>query len=132
MSRCYEVTVEIDRIPVAKAKQVFEACDEEWSFENDFQWRDFRSLRMLTPEEVDRLGKRSKRLVSLSRTGQDNLCAGVTEQELAERLVRAIWRACGGYVAVKVRATYLDALPPGEEYVYDKEVFKRMKKGVRK
>jgi hypothetical protein len=126
MSRFYEVTIKVERIPVFKAAKVLAACQEEWTVEDDIQWCDARGS-FLEQEDIERLTRNSRRLVTLQCTGQDNLCGGVSEKELSDRIAQAVWQACGSFVPVTVWTTNPDALPT-DSYVYDRQVFRLMRK----
>jgi len=126
MSRFYEVTIQVERLPLAKAARVLAACQEEWTVEDDIRWFDAH-WHLLEQEDIERLAKHSRRLVTLQCKGQDNLCGGLTEKELADRVAQAVWQACGSFVPVTVGMTNLDALPT-DSYIYDRQIFRLMKK----
>jgi len=65
-------------------------------------------------------------------TARGNLCGGESEEEFADRLAAAIWRANScAYCKVEVRATFLEDVPY-ETHVRDREAFKRLKDEVYK
>jgi len=53
------------------------------------------------------------------------LCAGETEEEFADRLAKAIWKANGAFCPVEVQATYLDQLPY-EEHCRNEDDYVRL------
>ena len=112
MSRWYEISVTIKNYKAGRLKQIEQACREEWSF---------------APEDFirERTDPRKRRYDQLTATAQGNLCLGEQEHELANRLVRGIWKANGGYCYVVVHATYLENLPY-ETYTFDEDEFKFM------
>mgnify|MGYP001570005501 CR=1 FL=1 len=114
MSRMYEMTVEIKNHKTGNLKKIIRACREEWSFEAD----DF------SQEKTDPLKRRCDKLIA---TAQESLCGGETEQEFADRLARAIWKANGGCCEVSVQAMCLEN-PPYESYTFDEEDYERMTK----
>ncbi len=104
MSRHYEMDLCVRRAKPDRVDAIKEAAAEQWSFED---WH-----AVDDPDNPSSFGS----------TGRDNLCGGEGEEEFAERLVRAIWKANGGYCEVEVKATYLEALPY-EVYSFDEEAF---------
>ncbi len=88
----------------ARATDIKEAAEAEWPFDAD-DWRPCGHPDDLTAFEA-------------SATG--NLGAVLTEQELAHRLIRAIWVANGDYCEVGVSATRLEDMPY-EDYRLDRE-----------
>ena len=114
MSRLYEMTVEIKDYKARNLKKIVRACREEWNFTPDDFIRD----------RTDPLAQRYDKIIA---TAQGNLCGGEEEQEFADRLVRAIWKANSGYCYVEVHAMYLESLPY-ETYTFDEENYERMKK----
>jgi hypothetical protein len=124
MSRSYEITVEVENIPVGKAFAVRQACCAEWDFdEKDAQWTDSRTQQALVSEDIIRLEIWAKRrYVGLRLTGTSELGGGELEKEFVERLMQAVWQACGKYVPVRVRALLLDDLP-WETYVLDQQAY---------
>ena len=112
MSRLYEMTVEIKDYKARNLNKIVRTCRKEWNFAPD----DF--IR----ERTDPLKRRYDKVLA---TAQGSLCLGEQEHEFANRLVRGIWRANGGYCYVEVHATYLENLPY-ETYTYDQDDFKFM------
>jgi len=106
------MTVEIKDYKARNLNKIVRTCRKEWNFAPD----DF--IR----ERTDPLKKRYNKLVA---TAQGSLCLGEKEQEFADRLVRAIWKANGGYCYVEVHATYLENLPY-DTYTYGEDDSKFM------
>jgi len=61
----------------------------------------------------------------LNACGQSSLYGGEGEEEFAERLVAAIWKANGAYCSVHVMATYLENLP-FDDYCFDESDYARL------
>jgi len=110
MSRNYSMTVFVADYDTEKAAAIREAAEEEWNFDD---WR-----------EVPRHDKPPQ----LAGWGDDVLCGGETEDEFADRLAKAIWRANGAYCGVEVHAVFLDDLPR-EVYQPDHEDYRRLMEG---
>jgi len=113
VSRSYEATVTIKDFAPGRLKQITRACRREWDFAQD----DF--IR----EKTDPLKRRFDKVIA---TAQGSLCGGEEEHEFANRLVRAVWKANGGYCYVEVQATCLEELPH-ETFTYDEDDFTTMK-----
>ena len=92
MSRFYEMSVEVSGHDSAKVAEVQAAAEQEWPFADWWFAGDDNAATM-------------------HASGQDNLYGGETEEDFAERLSLAIWRANTGYCRVSVDATYLENLP---------------------
>ena len=107
MSRYYEMDLCVHRANPDRVDAVKKAAAEEWPFE------DWYSLGY--PDTPTSFGS----------SGRDNLYGGESEKEFAERLVRAIWEANGGYCEVEVRATYLEELPY-ETYSFDEDEYEKL------
>jgi len=86
MSRHYQMDVLIQEHNKDKRPEIFEAIYEQWPFEDD---------------ECSEFGF----------TGRSSLCGGEGEDEFAERIAHAIWKANGDFCVVRVTATCLDNLP---------------------
>ena len=112
MSRAYEMTVEIKDYKARNLPKIVRACRKEWDFAQD----DF--IR----EKTNPLKRRFDKVIA---TAQGSLCGGEEEHEFANRLVRAVWKANGGYCYVEVHATFVENLPY-ESYTYDEDDFKFM------
>jgi hypothetical protein len=60
-----------------------------------------------------------------------NLCEGESEEEFAERLSLAVWKANGAFCTVGITATYLEDLPC-ECYELGEEDYERLKSKIAK
>ena len=96
MSRSYAMSVEITGVEVARREQVVAACCEEWSF---------------SPEVFDNDPPSEGDGPSFVLFGEGALCGGEMEEEFADRLAGAVWKANAGHCQVIVRATCMEALP---------------------
>ena len=105
MSRFYQMSVEVAGHDPAKVAQIEEAAEGEWPFDD---WYDSGE--------------------NLTASAQANLSGGEGEEEFADRLAVAIWRANGGYCRVSVDATYLENLPY-ETHALDEEDYARLIRG---
>ena len=88
MSRLYEMTVHIMAHDRSREEAIKEAAKEIWNFDN---W-DFDGTELMG-------------------WGENSLCGGLTEEQFADRLGPAIWKANGGFCEISVDATYLEDLP---------------------
>ncbi len=102
MSRYYEMTVRIRGANPDRVAAVKEAAEFEWPFSEWYSLDDPDDPRNFTSD------------------GQGNLCGGESEEEFAERLVKEIWEANGGYCEVEILATFLENLPY-ETYTFDED-----------
>ena len=109
MSLYYSIGIGVQGANPERALDIKEAAEDEWPFDAD-DWYPCGHPDDLTAFEA-------------SATG--NLCAVLTEQELAHRLIRAVWTANGGYCEVEVSATRLEDMPY-ETYRLDLDDFERM------
>jgi len=107
MSRYYEMDLHFHRANPDRVDAIKQAAAEEWPFED---W--YALGQPGTP-------------TSFGSSGRDNLCGGESEDEFAERLARAIWKANGSYCEVEVRATYLEDLPY-ETYSFDEDEYEEL------
>jgi hypothetical protein len=103
------MAVEIRGYDKEKAGEIQEACHEEWNFE-DF-W----------------CGRAGQARSSMGTAGRDNLCGGETEDQFAERLTIAIWKANKSHCDVSVHATYLEELPY-DSYHFGKDEYEKLMK----
>jgi hypothetical protein len=101
MSRSYSMAVSISEFKKKRKDAIEEACNAEWSFDD---W-------MLSSGG------------ELVGVGESNLCGGETEDEFAERLRDAIWKANGEGCTISVNATYLEDLPCSY-YTFDASEYK--------
>ena len=106
MSRLYRMNVQVLGYDTEKAEAVVDACNEEWDFD------------MEVPED-------SQAHASLEGTGEGWLCGGESEEEFAQQLSKAVWKANGGFCEVYIRCYDLENIPC-ESYEYDEETFKEM------
>jgi hypothetical protein len=88
MSRFYEMSVEISGHRPQQADAVRAAAASLWNFAD---W-----------DEKDGV---------LMSSARENLCGGESEEQFAERVSVAVWRANGAYCDVTVDATYLESIP---------------------
>ena len=88
MSRYYGMSLIIERVAPDRIRYVKRSARHEWPFED---WHLFEG--------------------DLSSYGESNLCGGEGEEEFADRLAHAIWRANKKFCEVIVNATYLEELP---------------------
>ena len=109
MSLYYSIGISVRGANPERALDIKEAAEAEWPFDVD-DWLPCGDPDDLTAFEV-------------SATGE--LYAATTEQELAHRLIRAIWEANGGYCQVDVSATRLEDMPY-ETYRLDRDDYERM------
>jgi len=94
------MSVEITDAADGAVGAVRAAANAEWDFKDwDGQIQDAEGRKM-------------------SASGESALCGGESEEEFAQRLAGAIWKANRAFCPVKVRATYLEEVP-FEEYVFD-------------
>ena len=105
MSRFYQMSVEVAGHDPAKVAQIEEAAEGEWPFDD---WYDSGE--------------------NLTASAQANLSGGEGEEEFADRLAVAIWRANGGYCRVSVDTTYLENLPY-ETHALDEADYARLMRG---
>jgi hypothetical protein len=102
MSRYYGMSVTISSHNRERTEAIREAAAIEWPFE---EWTN-------TDDQI-------------YAYAEDNLCGGETEEQFAERLTVAIWRANGAYCEVSVDATYLESLPY-ETHSLDEDDYARL------
>jgi hypothetical protein len=86
-----------------KSKAIRKAAANEWPFA---EWE----------KDEDGLGC----------SAESSLCGGEREEEFAERLTVAIWRANGAYCDVLITASYLEIEPPSEEHHLDEGDYERL------
>ena len=90
MSRLYNMSLEVTGFKMPNAKKIMAAAKKEWPFD-DFMFN----------EDTGRI----------TGSGDANLCGGESEDEFANRLTRAIFKANGSPCKVVINATYLEDLP---------------------
>jgi len=84
-----------------KSEEIMEAANKHWEFDD---WSNYNN--------------------ELSASGESSLTGGESEEEFAERITEAIWKANGKFCTVQVDATYLEDLPC-ETYSFDEEDYQR-------
>jgi len=99
MSRYYNVSVEIEGFNPNRESEITIAAKEEWDFED---WYNSGN--------------------NIDASGDGYLCGGESEEEFAERLSKAIWKANGAYCRVAINCTYLEDLP-SEYYELSEDQF---------
>ena len=109
MSLYYSIGISVQGANPLRATEIKEAAEAEWPFDAD-DWEPCGH-----PED----------LTAFQAAATGNLCAVLTERELAHRLIRAIWVANGDYCEVEVGATRLEDMPY-EVYRLDRDGFERM------
>lgn len=92
MSRYYNMRVKIQKFDKSRHRKINEACAEEWPFDG------------LDSYEIDDG-------TVLMGDAEGNLGGGETEEDFADRIAGAVWKANQGYCQVNVIATYLEDLP---------------------
>ena len=90
MSRLYGMTVTVYDVPERKVRYVKRASGRVWPFRN-WDW-----------DRRDR---------TLSCYAESQLAGGESEEEFADRLAEAVWKANSTFCPVIVDATYLEELP---------------------
>lgn len=108
MSLYYGMSITIENYDPKRAQHIKEAASAEWN------WDDWY--------EVDKK--------KLSAYGESNLAGGETEEEFAERVYVAVWKANGKYCDVTIEATYLEDLPT-TGYYSNREDYRRLLKSKR-
>ena len=111
MSRSYSMSVTITNPIEDRINAIQEAAEEVFPFDC------WESLLADDPKDGLRLDGH----------GDGALYAGMTEEEFAEQLTRAIWKANGGYCHVEVQETCLEELPY-ETYYFDEEQYEKLTK----
>lgn len=102
MSRCYEFRITVSGYEPERLGEICAALHTQW----DFDPSGLPIGEDPPPQELD-------------ATGVDNLCAGMTAEEMAERLARAVWAANGAYCEVEARSLYLDDQPPSDTHTWE-------------
>jgi len=110
MSRFYDMSVEISGYDPAKAEEIQAVAEAEWPFD------DWWLAGAGEPGET------------MHASAQSSLCGGESQEEFAERLSLAVWRANGSYCSVTVDATYLENLPY-ETHTLDEDDYARLIQG---
>ena len=102
MSRNYNMTVVVCNPQPDRMATIREAAAEEWDFDD---WHEHRG--------------------QMFGYGEGRLGGGESEDEFADRLAKAIWRANGAACEIELRTTYVDELPY-VEYSRDEDDFHRL------
>lgn len=111
MSRAYEMNVEIYNYDISRQRDIQEALDKEWGWGSDWWARD---------REID-----GKTWTALANYGQGQLAGGESEEEFADRIAKAAWKANGKFCNVEVRTIYMEDLPY-EDYSFNEDHYKEM------
>lgn len=93
----------------SRLSRIEKACLAEWDFDSE-----------AFSVEVD-----SKSIRTLTGKGIGSLCGGESEEEFADRLAIAIWKANGSYCEIEVQALYLEDLPY-EQHIREEDDYKRL------
>ena len=101
MSRYYSMVLNVSGHNQEKSEEIMEAANKHWEFDD---WSNYNN--------------------ELSASGESSLTGGESEEEFAERITEAIWKANGKFCTVQVDATYLEDLPC-ETYSFDEEDYQR-------
>lgn len=105
MSRTYEMDVLVRDVSLDQVELITAAAKEEWPFSDWYRSHDG----------------------CLSASGVSTLGGGEAEEEFADRLAQAIWKAAGRCLEVSVNAYYLEDLPY-ETHVRGEEQYNLWKK----
>jgi hypothetical protein len=113
MSSLFNMRVIITKHDESKEKEIIAAANEEWNFDDEPETR-----------ETDYYGKPDHQLIL---SGNSYLGGGEVEQEFADRLAVAIYKANGKFCGVLVISTYLEELPT-EEFKFELKDYRRLMK----
>ena len=94
--------IEVEGIAFDRIDEVYKAIKEHWAVEDDIYFTDD--------------------LTALSVAGDGYLAGGISEEEMADAIIKAVWEANGAYCRVTVSATYMENLPH-ESYSYDRDKY---------
>jgi hypothetical protein len=104
------MTVEITGFNPKRYDKIVQALAGVWNFD---------------PDDHAMNDTQDGRIVKICRTGEDNLCGGMMEEEFADDLAKAVFKANGRRCQIDVAAVCMEHLPC-ERYSYDRHtVFKR-------
>jgi len=112
MSRYYGMSVKVTEFDPSCVEEIEDAANKEWDFADG--WFLHKGVKDAFP-------------TSLSSHGEGSLCGGEGEEEFADRLTRAVWKANGGFCKVEINATYLEDLPY-ETYEQDEDDYEKFVK----
>jgi len=102
MSRYYSMAARVSGYDPERIEAIKDAASTQWDFDD---WTEYKGL--------------------LSACTDGSLYGGETEEEFAQRLVKAIWTANGAYCRIEVHATYLEELPC-EAHCFDEDDYRRL------
>ena len=88
MSRLYSIEITVKEPKPDKVDEIKDAARSLWPFDD---WTTVGRYH--------------------SSSGESSLGGGMSEEEMAESLVKAVWKANGAYCVVKVRAACLEHIP---------------------
>ncbi|OGW81648.1 MAG: hypothetical protein A3G33_08315 [Omnitrophica bacterium RIFCSPLOWO2_12_FULL_44_17] len=108
MGRLYDMVIEVSGFKTERRQKIHKAVKKEWKIDSC----DFRAQDAFF-------------------SGQNNLCGGESEEEFAERVANAVWKANGVYCGVEVKATYMEELPY-ETYSFGKEKHREFMKNLKR
>lgn len=91
MSQSYRMHLEIKNFNPHRKDEIIAAADAMWEFEDWWE-----------TEDAGRF---------MSATGDDFLTGGESDDEFAQRLSKAVWKANLGFCKVVVVSTYLENIP---------------------
>lgn len=111
MSRGYGMVASITGYNPKKRRAIIKAVKKEWPFKS--------AATFTLAGEPDQIS---------FEYAESSLCGGEGEEEFADRLAKAVWKANDGYCEVTVHATYLDE-EPLEAHIRDEEDYERLKPG---
>ena len=103
MSRCFRMEVKVSKFNPKRFKDICDVLLDMWEF-----------------EPMDLPGKKDKVPKILFLTGEDNLTGGKSDDEFANDLAQAVWKANGRYCEVEVISTYLEVTPPSDIHTWTK------------
>jgi len=115
MSRQYGMSVRVSGFRPEAADAIYKAARGQWSFAE--QWPCDKSQQTRPVQHM---------------YGEDQLAGGETEQQLAERLAVAIWRANEAYCEVTVTVTWVKEVPPYEQRRLNKDDYARLLGSIRR
>ena len=106
MSRCYNMTVVIERYDRDRLESIKEAAQSEWPLDREMWYAD-------------------EDWTMVQNDADGSLCGGESEEQFTERLSLAIWKANAAFCQVTVDATYVDDLP-FQTHCLDEDEYQRL------
>jgi len=103
MSRCFRMEVKVSKFNPKRYKDICDVLLNMWGF-----------------DPLDMPGKKDKVPKELILSGEDNLTGGKSDDEFANDLAQAVWKANGRYCEVEVISTYLEVTPPSDIHTWTK------------